>query len=72
MSKELEFLDLVNLMGFALNIANYQENMNQSDKQDIMRKTDSQTQAILSEVHHHLQEQDKKLDYIISRLEELK
>ena len=72
MNKQLEFLDILTMLGFALNVANLNENLTQSDKQDLMHETDKQSSDILSAIQQHLEVQDKKIDEILKRLEELK
>lgn len=59
-----EFLDSLNVVSFLIGMANYSENVNQSQLQQVV------TKAVKS-IHHHLQEQDQKMDLILSRLEEL-
>lgn len=36
-----------------------------------MQKFDDQTQIVLSEIHEHLEQQDKKIDNILKQLEGL-
>ena len=35
-SNNLDFLDIINIVSFAIAIANYNENLNQSDKQELI------------------------------------
>ena len=56
------FLDAITIVGFLIGIANYEENMSQSDMQDIIK-------GALEDIHGHLREQDEKLDEIMKRLE---
>lgn len=49
-------------IGFLIGVANYEENMSQSDVQDMIK-------GALRDVHEHLEEQDNKIDHIIELLE---
>lgn len=60
-SKQLDFIDLLSIMSFAISIMNFDENISQSDLADSADK-------LLNEIHSHLQEQDEKLDKILEVL----
>jgi hypothetical protein len=64
----LEFLDILNIIGFVIGVANYEENLTQGDKQDLMQAFDKQTSTLLSDLHKHLDEQDRKIDMILEVL----
>ena len=49
-------------IGFLIGVANYEENLSQSDVQDMIK-------GALRDVHKHLEEQDNKIDHIIELLE---
>jgi hypothetical protein len=68
---ELGVLDLLNVLSFFIGLVNLDENLTQGDKQDLMQEFDNKTQALLNELHKHLESQDIKLDNIIKRLEAL-
>ena len=55
---QLTFLDVVNLLSLLIGIMNLEENLTQSDKQDL-----------LGEIHAHLEKQDTKLDRILSLID---
>lgn len=55
-------LDAMTLVGLMIGIANYDENMSQSDVQDLIKNA-------LNDIHGHLKEQDEKIDRIINLLE---
>lgn len=63
----LELLDILNILSFVIGLMNYNENLTQGDKQELMQALNNQTATLLEEVHTHLELQDKKLD----KLEEL-
>lgn len=55
-------LDIMTFISLIIGIINYDENLGQSDMQDIIK-------SALNDVHAHLKEQDRKIDYIIQKLE---
>ena len=68
-SNNLDFLDIINIVSFAIAIANYNENLNQTDKQELIHKLDKQTSELLSQLNGHLERQDKNIDKILTMLE---
>lgn len=58
------FWDYLNLTSFLIGLANYSENLSQSQLQGVV------TEAV-KDIHQHLQEQDQKINLIISKLEEM-
>ena len=62
MSRNNGFYDAMAMTSFLLGIANYNENISQSQLQEI-------AESIIKDVHNHLQQQDDKIDYIINLLE---
>lgn len=63
-----DMLDTLTLVSFLVGVANYNENMTQSDKDDIMRHLDQQTRDILTRVETALEDQNKMLREILERL----
>ena len=68
-NENLGFLDIINIIGFIIGVANYNENLNQTDKQELMHKFDKQTSELLSHLNAHLESQDEKIDKILTMLE---
>lgn len=68
---QLTFLDTISLISFMISIMNYNENLTQSDKQDLQKELSSQAESMLNEIHNHLQDQDNKINLILKKLEEL-
>lgn len=68
-SKQLEFLDLLNIASFCIGLMNLDQNLTQNDKQELEEELNKSLQKLLSEIHTHLQEQDKKLELIMKKLE---
>lgn len=55
-------LDTMALIGFLIGLANYEENLSQSDVQGMIK-------GALRDVHEHLEKQDDKIDRILELLE---
>ena len=62
------FIDAVQIVSFILGILNYQENLTQNDKDDILNRLDQQTKDILTRVKSALEEQNTMLREILERL----
>lgn len=69
-SNRQSFLDFLNVMSFIIGVMNLNENLTQGDKQELMESLSKQTQTVLTEIHSHLESQDKKIDEILKRLED--
>ena len=69
MAYNQDFLDAIALVSFLIGVANYNENLTQSDKDDIMKSLDKQTNDILIKVQECLEEQNKMLKEILERLD---
>ena len=70
-NEQLTLLDILNILSFIIGILNYNENLTQGDKQELMQEIDNNISLVLDKVHKHLEIQDKQLNIIIKRLEEL-
>lgn len=68
MAYNQDFLDAIGLASFIIGIANYNENLTQSDKDDIMHSLDKQTNDILTKVSESLEEQNAMLRQILEIL----
>lgn len=69
-SGEFTFLDLLAVMSFFIGVANYQENLTQSDKQDLMEELNHEVNVALRDIHDHLSAQDTKIDTILKTMED--
>lgn len=69
MNENNNFLNLINIADFVLGVMNLQENLTQSDKQEIIDKLGKESDVILNKIHEHLEQQDKKIDRILEILE---
>ena len=65
-NKQLNFLDLISIASFCIGLMNLDENITQGDKQELLDKLSEQTKELLDEIHNHLQQQDAKLDMLLS------
>lgn len=61
-NKQLGMLDIMSMISFFISVANYSENLGQSSTQDVITN-------FVHDIHKHLQQQDEKIDKILSMLE---
>lgn len=57
------------LVSFMIGLANYGENLSQSDKDDMMQMLDKKTNAMLERLECDLDKQNEMLKDILERLE---
>lgn len=70
-NSQLNLVDILSIVSMLFGIMNYNENSNQGDKQVILSGLANQADMMLKDINGHLQQQDKKLDSIIERLDRL-
>ena len=63
-----DMLDTLTLVSFLIAIANYNENITQSDKDDMMQALDEKTTELLRQLETDLEEQNKMLVEILDRV----
>lgn len=63
-----DMLDSLTLLSFIIGIANYGENLSQSDKDDMMQMLDKKTNAMIERLENDLEEQNKLLNDILNIL----
>ena len=63
-NSELKFLDLLNIASFCIGIMNLNQNLTQTDKQELENKLDEELKVLVDDIHNHLREQDKKINEI--------
>ena len=68
MAYNQDFLDAIALVSFAIGIANYNENLSQSDKDDMMHALDEKANNILEKLEADLAEQNDLLRQILDKL----
>lgn len=61
-NEQLSFLDIITIISFIIGVANYNENVSQGVMQEAI-------ETAVDDIHSHLQEQDEKLNWILSLLE---
>lgn len=64
-----DYLDLLAVLSFIIGLLNYDENLSQSDKDDIMHQLDEKTNKMLEKIEEDLDEQNEMLREILRRLE---
>ena len=64
-----DFIDALSIVSFMVGIANYDENLSQSDKDDLMTSLDNKTNSMLERLEKDLEEQNAMLREILNRLE---
>lgn len=63
-----DFMDALAVVSFLIGLANYQENLTQSDKDDLLHKLDQQTKDLLERLEKDLEEQNEMLKEILNEL----
>lgn len=58
----LSLLDLITIISFVIGVANYEENVDQSTVQNVVKQA-------VTEIHNHLEMQDIKIDKILEVLD---
>ena len=66
-NRQLTFIDLLSVASFLIGLENLEENVTQSDKQDLQNDLAETAERLLSEIHAHLEEQDRKIDALLRR-----
>ena len=61
MNDNLDFLDVLTLLSFYLQVLNQQNIISMGDVQDEVNRA-------ITEIHKHLEEQDKKIDTILKEI----
>ena len=69
MAYNQDFLDAVSLVSFIIGIANYNENLSQSDKDAMMHALDEKANVMLERLEADLEEQNELLRQILDKLE---
>ena len=63
-----ELLDVITLLSFILQVQNYNENLSQNDKADLMHALDHKINNLLERMEQDIKDQNEKLDEILERL----
>ena len=60
-NKQLEFLDILTILSFALQVQNQSNIIGMSDIQNEVNRA-------VTEIHRHLEEQDRKIELLLERI----
>lgn len=66
-----QFQQNLNVASFILGIMNYEENLTQSDKSEILQNSQNVSDKVIESIEQHLKIQDKKIDELINKVNEL-
>ena len=69
MAYNQDFMDAVALVSFVIGIANYNENLSQSDKDDMMHALDEKANVMLERLEADLEAQNELLRKILDKLD---
>lgn len=69
--RQFDALDMLGVASFLLGLENLYENREQSAQNDVSAANDKQASFLLSEIGKRLDKQDKALDRIMSKLEQV-
>lgn len=67
-NSKLDFIDILSIMSFVIALQNLDLNVTQEDAQNLQRELSAKTDLLLTEIHGHLEEQDRLLKEIAERL----
>ena len=65
---ELTFIDMLSIISFCVGLQNLDLNLSQNDLDNQTQELDSRLRRVVDDIHLHLQEQDKKIDLILSEV----
>ena len=63
--KQLSYIDILSIASFVIGLMNLEENLTQSDKQELQKDLSAKTDLLLAEIHAHLKKQDKQIEEIL-------
>lgn len=66
-----DFIDAISLISFMVSIANYDENLSQSDKDDLMKSLDEKTNEMLTRLEKDIDNQNEMIKDITNRLDRI-
>ncbi len=66
-----DFIDAISLISFMVGIANYDENLSQSDKDDLMKSLDEKTNEMLTRLEKDIDNQNEMIKDITNRLDRI-
>ena len=66
-----DFIDAISLISFMVGIANYDENLSQNDKDDLMKSLDEKTNEMLTRLEKDIDNQNEMIKDIANRLDRI-
>lgn len=63
------YIDYVNLMDLAISLCNLRSNNSQEERQKLEEHFNDKLNTLLEQINGHLQQQDAKIDKILTMLE---
>lgn len=63
-TRQYDFIDILSILSFLISLQNLDENLSQSDKADLQGDLAEKADMLLSEIHAHLEKQDRYLQEI--------
>ena len=66
-----DFIDAISLISFMVGVANYDENLLQSDKDDLMKSLDEKTNEMLTCLEKDIDNQNEMIKDITNRLDRI-
>lgn len=66
-----QFQHNLNIASFILGLMNYEENLTQNDKSQILQNSQNVSDKVIEKIEKHLENQDKKIDEIIQLLKDI-
>lgn len=67
-NKQLSMIDILSILSFCISVMNFDENLSQTDKQDLQKDLSDKMNIILKEIHQHLEKQDIKINQILEEI----
>lgn len=64
MNNNLDFLDILSIISFAISIENYNQNLQQSSNDDLMKEIDQKTAELLSKLESDISRQNADISDI--------
>jgi hypothetical protein len=71
MNNNLDFLDILSIISFAISVANYEQNLQQSSNDDLMKEIDQKTKELLSKLESDISRQNADISDIKQMLTNL-
>ena len=67
---EWTFLDVLTIMGFCIGLQNLDLNISQENLDNQTQELDAKLREVVDDIHHHLKDQDIKIDRILKEIQD--